>query len=207
MLAPTYLSSPLTTLLAANASQHDILDAYHTLSQRLIHARTILPAFDLRLVHILKRDVRRVLVNPLPESRSAVVELTPGDIKRATDQVDVSHAALKFVSLLFRFESLFRLFPGTWLSFSLCSILIYHICSTQPPNTPVLNSLPIPPFSCTDVLQAPPNTKQSQNTCPRRAYTTIPEITTRSPRWSRRGRSRTCFELRFGAYDREWEDN
>src|SRR6266436_1446498 len=76
LMAQSYLDAPLTTLLHPDpVSPHDLLEAYHTLSLRL---RVLLPgpgeALDpLRtnaegLVKVLKRDVERALVNPLPSS-------------------------------------------------------------------------------------------------------------------------------------------
>jgi len=149
-MAQSYLDAPLTTLLHPDpVSPHDLLEAYHMLSLRL---RVLLPgpgeALDpLRtnaegLVRVLKRDVERALVNPLPSSspsssssfpflsptnqsslssstryrfdtRVQIVSLTPADLKRATDSVAVAHAALGLVSILFRFECLVRLFEST----------------------------------------------------------------------------------------------
>jgi hypothetical protein len=106
------LSSPLTTLFA-NTSPHDIQDAYHTLSIRLINLIPNSPPLPSnQLVQSLTRDIEGARINPLPLSSSSVLNLTPVDIKRATDSVHVSHAALNLVSLLFRFESLYRVFPG-----------------------------------------------------------------------------------------------
>jgi hypothetical protein len=162
--AQTYLSSPLTTLLASSQSQspitpHDLLEAYRTLSYRL---KALLPLIlipgsgDVRiealdplrsnasLVQVLKRDIERALVNPLPFSSPSsttsssypypsfsnqttslssaaryrstthiqLLNLTPADLKRASDEVGICHAALGVAGVLFRFECLFRLFEG-----------------------------------------------------------------------------------------------
>jgi hypothetical protein len=88
LYAPTYLSSPLKTLISSSTSilPHDLLEAYHTLSIRLnalvplIPSSLHPPALDAlrsdapQLVQILKRDLERALVNPLafpvPSSQS-----------------------------------------------------------------------------------------------------------------------------------------
>jgi hypothetical protein len=164
--AQTYLFSPLTTLLASSQSQspitpHDLLEAYHTLSCRLkallpliiipgsgdvrIEALERLRSNASQLVQVLKRDIERALVNPLPFSSPSytttsssypylsfsnqtaslssgaryrstthiqLLNLTPADLQRASDEVGICHAALGLVGVLFRFECLFRLFEG-----------------------------------------------------------------------------------------------
>lgn len=177
-------SSLLVTLTANDQDPHDLLDAYHTLSHRLrcfLHNDRGDVLGPLRsTIDSLKRDINRALINPFSsayENSLLVISLAPDDLKRATDSVAVCHAALQFVSLLFRFESLYRLFSGTFP-------LFFHLtnCSSQPSNRPPITLLnrPLP-------LPNTPNPIQHKNTCASRMDTPITAIAPPRPLRGRGG--------------------
>lgn len=156
--AQTFLVSPLTTLIASTsvtcqASTHDILEAYHVLTVRL---KSLYPIFSQPqhdgatipvlepikvnasvLVQVLRRDVERAIVNPLPynstwsssshgtgfsfpsyqdsTAQSRIrVDLNEDDIQRSKGSVSVCHYALRLVSIIFRFKNIYQVFDGAF---------------------------------------------------------------------------------------------
>jgi hypothetical protein len=168
--AQTFLASPVTTLTssinpASQASTHDILEAYHVLTVRL---KSLYPVFSQPqngkmipalkplklnaavLAQVLRRDVERALVNPLPYSsawsssshdagffssyqdstaQSRIrVDLNEEEVQRAKESVSICHCALRLISFFFRFQSLHQAFDSAFIgSIDHISILIVTI--------------------------------------------------------------------------------
>lgn len=139
----TFFVSPLETLLGSlenpddDITVHDIIDAYSLFSSRLrSQIRTFLrggeenstPFTPIRdassqLMQVLRRDVRRVLIDPsyeyarltsCDESYSMSQSIDRRWLQFAKDLALLSHSALRLVSEIFAFPSFLSLFPGTF---------------------------------------------------------------------------------------------
>lgn len=144
VLPAVYLVSPLETLLESledpNAdyiSLHDVIEAYNTLSNRIrsqacafldvepsILALAPLKEHLPQLAQILRRDIRRALVDPPSDlRRGQAMEDSPvsdgsmldDEIQHARNLATLSHHALRFLSDIFRFPALYSLFPGVYI--------------------------------------------------------------------------------------------
>ncbi|KAL6303902.1 hypothetical protein BKA93DRAFT_786211 [Sparassis latifolia] len=138
--APGYFRSPIATLResleddsAEHISAHDLLEAYSVFSNRLRTIVTVIPE-DQREVpslnyvarhapevaQCLRRDLRRALVDPVPNYRFsndlipeslAFRDATEDQVKDARDASSVCHGALRLLSYIFRFSVLSSMFP------------------------------------------------------------------------------------------------
>ncbi|OAX38765.1 hypothetical protein K503DRAFT_740676 [Rhizopogon vinicolor AM-OR11-026] len=161
---PTYLKSPLESILNSlqpdsTHSNHDLLDAYSTFSNRiraeareLQQTATSLPALE--CLHMnshsfsqaLKRDIAIAHIDPFV---FPTPNFTPGDsllsgprqstvdvVKHAGDMSALCQQALCALSAVFRFPALYSLFSGPDISSLLAEILNI----TLSPRLPILNS-------------------------------------------------------------------
>jgi hypothetical protein len=135
MDSPAYLKSPIDTLLESvenythYISCHDLLEAYHTIAIRIrsqIHViassnHTFLALDPLKLhstgiLRALRRDIRWTLLDPSNKHTFATPYVDGSSstgfemVKHAKDMVLLCHHALRVVSLIFKFSSLYSIF-------------------------------------------------------------------------------------------------
>ncbi|GBE84841.1 hypothetical protein SCP_0700210 [Sparassis crispa] len=169
--APGYFRSPIATLResleddsAEHISAHDLLEAYSVFSSRLRTIVAVIPE-DQREVpslnyvarhapevaQCLRRDLRRALVDPVPNYRSsndlipeslAFRDATEDQVKDARDASSVCHGALRLLSYIFRFSVLSSMFTPNDVASLLDDVL----------KTIRKSSLPIPNESKTVLL-------------------------------------------------------
>lgn len=139
----TFFKSPILTLLesledvdADHISNHDVLEAYATLSNQIkitAHLLTVatqeypalsfLSKYTDPVIRCLRRDVKRALVDPSPRSSThsgpipqsidfVANESSANMRKQVTEHPEICHAALGIVSNIFKFAALSALFSG-----------------------------------------------------------------------------------------------
>lgn len=94
--------------------------------------------------HVQSPPLQTSIVSSSPESPYIpklphIINLTLDDVKRVTDSVKVCHAALRLVSVLFRFECLFRVFEGAsplLKEVYLCNADAFQYMTSKPSSTP-----------------------------------------------------------------------
>ncbi|KAF5374095.1 hypothetical protein D9615_008892 [Tricholomella constricta] len=161
MMCPSYLSSPLETILESlddhdheYISFHDIIEAYTVLSTRIrAYYRVIsrgdqpLPALGplkehaASLARALRRDIRCALVDasshsrrtpPLYESYQTDLPMSDHDIQIARNLSAVCHHGLRVLSDVFAFKALYSLFPIQDLKDLVSDLLKVALTSTLP---------------------------------------------------------------------------
>ncbi|RDB15276.1 hypothetical protein Hypma_004793 [Hypsizygus marmoreus] len=139
LMIPTYLSSPMETILESlddHSSQyistHDLIDAYAVLSSRIrsqadtiLQAEQPIPAFAplienaSSLARALKRDIQRAIIDPArifrgsPPAGESYFEETPAtdhEIQYGRDSSILCHHTLRVLSDIFAFEPLYSMF-------------------------------------------------------------------------------------------------
>ncbi|OBZ68972.1 hypothetical protein A0H81_11315 [Grifola frondosa] len=129
-----YLDGPVTRVLQADASLRETIEAYSILTAR-VRAR----AFEDPLAAAAgegRREEAAVITLPSPkESPRKKVGMSAEQVKHARDLYTVSHAAMKFLALVFTLPAVSQVFTDKQLGFILTQVLAIPLANEIPtPN-------------------------------------------------------------------------
>ncbi|TFK39035.1 hypothetical protein BDQ12DRAFT_682901 [Crucibulum laeve] len=146
---PNCFQSPIETLLESlddidleNVLLHDIAESYNALSHRIraqasdlclpnqhYHILDLLKEHSTQIYKCLKRDIRRAFMEPLPDKDSFYFDnsISEETLKASLDSAMLCHHALRILSNIFVFPSLYSLFSEIELRSLLHEILMIKL--------------------------------------------------------------------------------